>query len=67
MGSIVNGLTIIGGGLLERDSPRISAHAKDTVTKVLGLVPSHWAFKWPCRQKKFYCYGHQPLPWRLDR
>ena len=37
MGSIVNGLTIIGGGLLGLILHSISAHAKDTVTKSLGL------------------------------
>ena len=37
MGSIVNGLTIIGGGLLGLILHSISDHAKDTVTKSLGL------------------------------
>ncbi len=37
MGSIVNGLTIIGGRLLGSVLHSISDHAKDTVTKSLGL------------------------------
>lgn len=48
MGSIVNGLTIIGGGLL---GSVLAIMLKILSPKVLGLVPSHWAFKWPCRQK----------------
>ena len=37
MGSIVNGLTIIGGSLLGLILHNISANAKDTITKSLGL------------------------------
>lgn len=51
MGSIVNGLTIIGGSLLGLILHNISANAKDTITKVWVWVPLRLAFKWRCRPK----------------